>query len=224
MRFTKIFAAATAALAIAGAASAASASVTLSNSPAGGSISSFGYPDSQTYGQVFTAPITGKLTSFTLNLNGGVGSLYGGVGSWNGTSNFSYGGGVGSSLYQSGAVASNSAAAYTFNTNISVVAGQLYVAYLSVFGLPTQGLSTTSMPKGTDVAGVNYFVWANGISPTSGSWNYFDNFGDVQFSASFDKGGAVPEPATWAMMLIGFASLGSAIRYERRRRTQAAFA
>jgi len=57
--------------------------VSLDNSPANGSISSFGVPDSQTYGQVFTAPVTGTLTSFTLWLDGGVGQLQGGVGNWN---------------------------------------------------------------------------------------------------------------------------------------------
>lgn len=224
MRITNTFAAAVAALAMVGAGSAAHADVTLSNSPTGASIGTFGYPDSQTYGQVFTAPVTGVLTGFTLNLNGGVGSLVGGVGEWSGASTYSTGGGLSGLLYQSGPIASNAAAAYSFDTNISVVAGQLYVAYLSVFGLPTEGLGATSMPLGADQAGINYFVWNNGSTPLSGSWNYFSNFGDVQFSATFSEGGAVPEPATWAMMLIGFAGLGGALRYDRRRRLQATFA
>lgn len=217
------FAAATAALLIAGASSAAHADVTLSNTPTGGSIGSFGYPDSQTYGQVFTAPISGTLTSFTMSLNGGVGSLYGGVGAWNGSSNFGFGGGVSNTLYQSGAVASNGPSSYTFSPNVAVVAGQLYVAYLSVFGLPNQQPATTSMPMGVDAPGINYFVWANSLSPTSSSWNYFNNFGDASFSATFSQGGAVPEPATWAMMLIGFMGLGGALRANRRR-MQAALA
>jgi hypothetical protein len=217
MRFTNLFAAATAALAILGAASAAEASVTLSNTPNGASIGSFGNPDSQTYGQVFTAPITGKLTSFTLNLNGGVGSLYGGVGEWNGGSSYTTGAGVSNTLYQSAAVASNGASAYTFNTDISVVAGQLYVAYLSVFGLANQPPLTAFMPLAHDTAGINYFVWANSMSPTSSSWNYHFDGGDAQFTAIFAEAGAVPEPATWAMMLIGFLGLGSVLRHERSR-------
>ena len=36
-------------------------------------------------------------------------------------------------------------------------------------------------------------------------------------------GGAVPEPATWAMMLAGFGAVGGAMRY-RRRKTTASFA
>jgi PEP-CTERM motif len=34
--------------------------------------------------------------------------------------------------------------------------------------------------------------------------------------------GAVPEPATWAMMIGGFGMIGGALRY-RRRRTRVAF-
>ena len=30
-------------------------------------------------------------------------------------------------------------------------------------------------------------------------------------------GGAVPEPATWAMMLMGFGALGTVLRQQRRR-------
>ena len=226
MRITNVFAAAAAALAIAGAGSAAQADVVVSNTPTGTAVGTFGYPDSQTYGQVFMAPVSGTLTSFTLYLNGGVGSLVGGVADWGGTSAYSQGGGVTGLLYQSGAVASNAGGAYTFNANAEVVAGQLYVAYLSVFGLPTAGLGSTTMPLGTDAASLGYFVWNNSASPLSTSWNYYTDFGDAQFSATFSDGGvgsAVPEPATWAMMLIGFASLGSALRYSRRR-AQAAVA
>ena len=35
--------------------------------------------------------------------------------------------------------------------------------------------------------------------------------------------GAVPEPATWAMMLVGFGAIGGALRY-RRRKTSVSFA
>ena len=36
-------------------------------------------------------------------------------------------------------------------------------------------------------------------------------------------GGAVPEPATWAMMIGGFGAIGGTMRY-RRRKTTVAFA
>ena len=75
--------------------------VILDNTPPSGSISSFGTPDTLTYGEVFTAPITGTLTSFTLWLNGGVGALEGAVGTWNGTSTFGTGFGSPATLFTS---------------------------------------------------------------------------------------------------------------------------
>ena len=194
---------------------------TISNNPTGGSISSFGIAESPTYGQVFTAPITGTLTSFTLWLNGGVGALAGGVGTWNGTSTYGEGFGSPVNLFESAATPALAAGAYTFNTDIAVTAGSLYVAYLTTFGVAgTAG--STSMPLGDDAnPNINYFVWLNGGDPQStGSWNYFNNFGDAQFSATFSPA-AVPEPATWAMMIGGFALAGAAMR---RRSSKVSFA
>ena len=61
-------------------------------------------------------------------------------------------------------------------------------------------------------------VSANGIQSvdTSGGNLTFDVFRDTFFTAS---GGAVPEPASWAMMLVGFGGLGAVLR--RRRATVA---
>jgi PEP-CTERM motif len=204
----------------------AEAAVTLDNSPPSGSISSFGNPDSMTYGQTFTAPVTGTLTSFTLWLNGGVGELYGGVGTWNGSSTFGLGFGSPTNLYQSANVASLGPGPYTFAPNINVVAGENYVAYLSVFGVANAN-AITSMPQSNNpVEDINYFVWHNsgpsfGGNPdprNNASWNYFSNLGDAQFSATFVAAAGVPEPSTWAMMLIGFAGLGLAVQRKARAR------
>jgi PEP-CTERM motif len=203
---------AAAAIATAGA---ASASITISNGTSGSSISAFGYVDSQTYGEVFTAPITETLTSFTLSLDGGVGNLYGGVGTWNGGPTFVLGAGSATNLYQSSDIPSTGAQSFTFAPDVGVTAGAQYVAYLSVYG-DSGANATTSMPyfPGTDnsVAGINYFVWQNSSSGQAGprgnpSWDYFADFGPAQFSATFS---AVPEPSTWAMMLVGFVGLGFA--------------
>ena len=181
--------------------------VSLDNSPANGSISPFGVPDSQTYGQVFTAPVTGTLTSFTLWLDGGVGQLQGGVGNWNApTGNFGFGFGPTSSLYMSAPVPSASAGAYTFTPNVAVVANQRYVAFLTVTGGGANG--TTSMQTtSTNFTWIDYFVWNNfgdvgGSNLFDGSWNYFADFGDARFAATFDTAGT-PIPAAWLLMLTG---------------------
>lgn len=171
-----------------------------------GSIAPFGQGASETYGEVFTAPITGTLTSFSLWLDGGVGSLYGGVGTWNGSSSYASGYGSPTNLYQSASVSSLSGGEYSFTPNISVVAGQQYVAYLSVFGDPNAN-SYTSMPtSGTSVSGIDYFVWNNFSAPQGNpSWNYFFDVGNVVFKADFAPA-AVPVPA--AAWLFGSGLIG----------------
>jgi hypothetical protein len=48
---------------------------------------------------------------------------------------------------------------------------------------------------------------------------YFGNPDAVSHVELFDHGGAVPEPATWALMLLGFAGVGAAMRRSRKRQT-----
>jgi hypothetical protein len=198
--------------------------LTLSNAPSGESIGDFGVPDSQTYGQVFTAPITGTLTSFTLSLNGGVGELFGGVAAWNGTPGFGLGFGTSGAHYQSATVPSLAAGPYTFTPNFPVVAGNLYVAYLSVFGVAGADAFTT-MPLAFDTPNINYFVWNNsnvsGVGPTSSSWNYefniADSFngGDALFSATFSES-VVPVPAALPLFLTGLGLIGLLARRKRK--------
>jgi hypothetical protein len=187
-----------------GSISAANAQI-ISNSPTSGAWTPFGSPDTQTYGEVFTAPISGTLTSFTLSLNGGVGSLYGGVGTWSSISN-----GSPINLYQSANVSSSGAQSFTFSPDISVVSGQEYVAYLSVFG-DAGANNQTTMPIGSSASGLDYFVWNNTTdernNPTwNGGYAKSGSAADVVVSASFTPA-AVPEPSTWAMMLGGLGLL-----------------
>lgn len=102
------------ALAMAALAAPMAGAATLSNTPTGGSISSFGWPDTMTYGQVFVAPVTGTLDSFTLHLNGGVGDVIGAVGTWNGTASHGFGFGSDTTLYASAATPSGAGGPQTF--------------------------------------------------------------------------------------------------------------
>lgn len=52
----------------------------------------------------------------------------------------------------------------------------------------------------------------NAVDPNNGSSTYFSNTGLLSRAV----GSAVPEPATWGLMLIGFGAIGLAIRRARR--------
>ncbi|HZZ32857.1 MAG TPA: PEPxxWA-CTERM sorting domain-containing protein [Phenylobacterium sp.] len=216
MRKLKLLAAG-AAVALLTAASAAGAQ-TFSNGPVTGDIGSFGFADSQTYGEVFTAQATGDLSSFTMYLDGAIGgTLYGGVGVWNCGASFTFGCGVSSTLSDSASVAADHGGAYSFSPDVEVTAGAVYVAYLSVFGADNNGQGTTNMPLGTNGGGFDYFVWNNSNGgPGNTGWNYGENLGDGRLDLTIG-GGAVPEPASWALMVLGFGSLGAIARRSRRR-------
>jgi hypothetical protein len=203
MKFKAAFLGATLAM-LAGAAHA----VTYSNTPNGGSINPFGFPDSLTYGEVITPTISGTLTSFTLSLIGSVGgSIQGSVGTWNGPAAPAVGFGSPTTLFTSAAIVTGIGGGdYTFNPNVSVTAGSQYVLFLSVHGL--DATTTTAMPTAfSGATGIDYFVWNNTSSPYGNSaWNYF--FATNNVATSYTVSSAVPEPSTWAMMILGFAGVG----------------
>ena len=66
-----------------------------------------------------------------------------------------------------------------------------------------------------------YQLFYDAAGITSGTIDlstYFKNNTNISHIDLFDHGGAVPEPATWGMMLLGFAGIGMALRRSRRSR------
>ena len=73
-------------------------------------------------------------------------------------------------------------------------------------------------------SGAIYNLWSNGGPSNAANGEFYTYGGPVP---SFDAHGTlsvgpVPEPAAWAMMLVGFGALGGALRYSRRKQALAA--
>ena len=65
----------------------------------------------------------------------------------------------------------------------------------------------SSSPGDIAPCGETHVVWGNGT--------FFNVYGDAPVDLLF-RAVAVPEPATWAMMVVGFGSIGAAMRSRRR--------
>ena len=94
----------------------------------------------------------------------------------------------------------------------------------SNFGLLAQnGISAPFGSLVGEINGVYQFLGANfnGAAWQSGNLNLFywdSNFGDNTQNITFDVAlaeSAVPEPAAWAMMILGFGLMGAAIRQRK---------
>lgn len=191
----------------------ASAAANIDNTTGGSpfSIQPFGSINSATYGQTFVAGGT-SISSFSLFLNGradGSGPLdiKGYLGSWDGTK-------LASVLYTSGIQTANDGplTEYAFSTgNVALTAGNTYVAFLSISDLAVQPQSLFNMPAATDNIAGSFVYQNNGTnfgSLSSDNWITFHGR-DVYFKANFD---AVPEPASWILMIGGFGLVGGTMR------------
>ena len=154
------------------------------------------------------------LTSFSLFLEGrafsgkpygdGPLDLRGYIGAWNGFE-------VTSLLYESATQTMNAAGTlqkFTFTPELTLTAGQQYVAFLRVSNLPAQPLSGFTMPMNTDNPIAGDFVFLNNGLDTGAwtqRWGYTFDPSDIWFQASFTA--AVPEPSSWALLLLGVAAV-----------------
>ena len=87
----------------------------------------------------------------------------------------------------------------------SVMGCTVGTVYNLIIGTTPSGFSAFGLPL-TNLAAGDYRLTINGISPNSGSFT-----GNVRITT-----GAVPEPATWALMLLGFGAVGFAMRRQRK--------
>lgn len=115
--------------------------------------------------------------------------------------------------------------AFTGFTNIGDIAfgpdGALYVLQVDSNGLTTPPAGGSLLRVGMD--GSRQTIFSQGlITPTGleigrdGAF-YITNFSAAERVGQVLRVAAVPEPGTWAMMLIGFGAVGAAIRRQRKR-------
>jgi hypothetical protein len=111
---------------------------------------------------------------------------------------------------------------------------------LAIFGVEEDGSLTALANSGTIRAGLDGIATVVNSSANSGTsrltlvneWGRYDRYllttrvgGDVRFGGDFGQGyrldsislATVPEPATWAMLITGFAFVGAAARQRRTR-------
>lgn len=159
-------------------------------------------------GQVFIAP-TGSLLSWTFynDSQATTGAIFG-IAAWTGT--------AGPSLFNA---ASNVVAADPDNIGyfshtvsgigLALTAGQAYYAYYTTDNAPAP-VSGVSF-EGADASPLGRYAAfsSNTNSPAGAAYNTFTQ--SLVYSATFAaeaETGAVPEPASWAMMIVGFGVIG----------------
>jgi len=161
-------------------------------------------------GQTFSAPITGQLTDFQFTLTSStMPSVFGAVYAWDGSKPTTL-------LWQSSIVSgigsgANGAGIIDFSpTGVNVTSGQQYVVFLGNFGIQETGQATVGTclncgAPGNMVTGVD----------RSGEITWSNNFGVYDTTFSITIASPVPEPTTWAMLIVGFAGVGF-MAYRRR--------
>jgi hypothetical protein len=185
------------------------------------SVAEFGYPDTATYGQVVTAPLTSdtvlKSFSFYMNLPDTC-TFRGYVYLWDGSK------AAGSALYESPTMSTTGSGNFeeiTFNTGgIALTPGYQYVLFASTSKDTGSGVGIWGQPQDQDVypGSGNGFVYINNGADAS-QWtlyNWDQNFlgtdGDLAFKATFVNF-LIPAPKIlyWNDLVLGTDYMGEAL-------------
>jgi len=79
----------------------------------------------------------------------------------------------------------------------------------SAFTAPSTGTVGTVLFNGLNLTGASHTIQ---FFQQPSSWTFISEIG---FSSSGEVAGAAPEPASWAMMIVGFGLAGASIRRRR---------
>ena len=182
-----------------------------------GTIFNYGYDNTATYGQTFMVEAGAtSITDFSLFLRdrytgSGTLDLRGYLATWDGTNAVNL-------LYSSPTATMNADGTlqeFSFNTaSLAVNPGDWLVAFLSISELGTQDINQFGMPYAGDVIAGQFVFMNNGQdfgALFTDDWTAgWVGEQDAWLTVNFASG--VPEPSTWAMMLLGFGAAGFAMR------------
>lgn len=186
-------------------------------------VGALGSPSTGVIGQTFTAPDT-QINSFTFFIDdaGAEIDVFAAIYAWTGNLVAGNGpqGATGPVLFSTPVFKTSGTDALvplTINTGgTTLVAGQNYVLLLGALtSAQGEALFGVINPKPA-VAGNGGFNYFNNdfVLPiiNNGNWDSGIDFGTLAWTGEFGTAAIVPEPQSWALMVIGFGAMGVALR------------